>query len=194
MRSISKEHWKCIPGYSMYIASNLGNIMRLPKLADNDNKKVNGFTQGRFGVVLSPRPILHGHLQVNIVNDDGVQKMEYVHRLVAMAWLKRRKGKDIVCHKDDNPKNNNVNNLMWGTHYINSNMITNRNIPSTRGNMEENAKLVRKLFDVNKDNYYGTVRKLMDQIAEDTGLSYSYVSALIYNKKIQAKIGNTKKI
>jgi len=192
--SQQKEHWKCIPGYPKYIASNLGNIMRLPELQSNDDGRVNGFTQGRYGMILSPRPILHGHLQVNILNEDGKQKMEYVHRLVAMAWLKRKKGKEIVCHKDDNPNNNNVNNLMWGTHYINQSMITNRNSALTRGNMQKNADIVKELYKLNKDNYVGGVRKLIHEIANDLGLSYSYVCHLLYNKKTLAKLGNIIKI
>lgn len=39
-----------------------------------------------------------------------------VHRLVAKAWVcGRDKDKRFVCHKDDNPGNNNANNLEWGT-------------------------------------------------------------------------------
>lgn len=193
MRSVSNELWKCIPGYPKYIASNLGNIMRLPQLPENDNNKVNGQTRGRYGVLLSPRPILHGHLQVCVIDEDGKRKMEYVHRLVAMAFLKRRKGKEIICHKDDNPQNNNVNNLMWGTHYINANMVTNRNIPKTRGKMAQTLQLAKQLYYTNKDNYAGTTRKLLEEIAKDLGISYSYVCGLVYNKKINAKFGNFKK-
>lgn len=38
-----------------------------------------------------------------------------VHRLVAKAYIDNPEGKPIVCHKDDNPKNNHVSNLFWGT-------------------------------------------------------------------------------
>jgi hypothetical protein len=39
-----------------------------------------------------------------------------VHRLVAETFLLNPKTHPIVMHKDDNPKNNNVNNLKWGSY------------------------------------------------------------------------------
>lgn len=45
----------------------------------------------------------------------------YAHRLVAMAFLPNPKKLPQVCHEDDNPKNNNVSNLKWGTARYNVN-------------------------------------------------------------------------
>ena len=179
---MKKEIWKCIPGHPKYIASNLGNIMRLPELPVNDDSKVSGKTRGKPGLVLSPRPTLHGHLQVCLTDDNGVRKMEYVHRLVAMAFIKRRKGKEIICHIDDNPSNNNSTNLMWGTHYINSSMIKFRNLSKLRGDGDETKRLVKALYIANKKNYCGTVRKLLAEIATNLGISYSYTCQLAYSK------------
>ena len=36
-------------------------------------------------------------------------------RLVAMAWIPNPENKPFVCHKDNNPLNNNYINLYWGT-------------------------------------------------------------------------------
>ena len=38
-----------------------------------------------------------------------------VHRLVALVYLPNPKGLPYVCHKDNVPTNNSVNNLYWGT-------------------------------------------------------------------------------
>lgn len=38
-----------------------------------------------------------------------------VHRLVALAFIPNPNGYPIVCHKDNNPTNNKVENLYWGT-------------------------------------------------------------------------------
>lgn len=44
-----------------------------------------------------------------------------VHRLVAKNFVEgRTDDKKIVMHKDDNPKNNNKNNLKWGTYSENN--------------------------------------------------------------------------
>ena len=64
--------------------------MRLPELAPTPSTSVSGKTNGRCGLVLSPRPLpTQGHLQVAITNDNGKRIMEYVHRLVALAFLEK---------------------------------------------------------------------------------------------------------
>jgi hypothetical protein len=187
---MKKEQWKCIPGYPKYIASNLGNIMRLPELAPNPSAKVSGNTDGRNGLVLSPRPTPpQGHLQVNIENEYGVRKMQYVHRLVALSFIKKRPGKEIIMHKDGNPKNNNVNNLMWGNHYENSKMITFRTIPKTRSKLEETYIKVVTLYSTNRKQYAGKSQDLVTQIANDLNISTAYVFSLIYNKEYKNKYG-----
>jgi hypothetical protein len=186
---MKKEVWKCIPGYSNYIASNLGNIMSLPQLAKTPTKNVSGKTDGRFGVILSPRATPpQGHLQVHLKND-GKSKMEYVHRLVALAFLKKRKGKEIILHKDGNPKNNNVNNLMWGTHYENSQMVTFRIIPKSKSKLEETYIKALTLYKHNKEIYAGKKGDLVSKIANDMGISVPYVYSLIYNKEYKQKFG-----
>lgn len=44
-----------------------------------------------------------------------------VHRLVAKKYVPGRTlEKDVVCHKDDNPENNQTENLEWGTYSKNN--------------------------------------------------------------------------
>lgn len=38
-----------------------------------------------------------------------------VHKLVALAYIPNPENKPCVCHKDNNPLNNHVDNLYWGT-------------------------------------------------------------------------------
>lgn len=46
---------------------------------------------------------------------DGKQKIHAVHRLVAIAFLKKRDGCKEVNHKDGNKRNNHISNLSWVT-------------------------------------------------------------------------------
>jgi hypothetical protein len=66
-----------------------------------------------------------GRMTVCLVNDEGKQRRLQVHRLIAMTYLPNPNQYPIVMHKDDNPLNNQVDNLMWGTQKMNiDDMIT----------------------------------------------------------------------
>jgi len=113
----TQELWRIIPEYPKYLASNTGKIMSLPTVGKSTNNYVIQTNQ-KAGRVLKPRIIpAGGHLQVNLGH---YKKEKYIHQLVAMAWLKRKKQCNIVMHLDDNPKNNHVDNLKWGTQLENS--------------------------------------------------------------------------
>ena len=57
----------------------------------------------------------HGHLNVRLVSDNGKIKEVYIHRLVKETFEGNPKNLPIVRHLDDDPSNNHLNNLMWGT-------------------------------------------------------------------------------
>lgn len=94
----NKEVFKQINGYPSYYISNKGRIWR-------------GSTQ-RY---LKPSEKPNGYMQVNMVAANGKRKKEYVHRLVAIAFIDNPEGKTEVDHIDRNPANNNVENLRWAT-------------------------------------------------------------------------------
>jgi hypothetical protein len=180
----TKEEWKCIPDYSGYIVSDRGNIMVLPKLPKKENGygKVKGETNGRPGHLLSPRPTFHGHMQVCLTNDEGEQKMEYVHRLMATAFLKNKKGLNVILHLDDNPSNNSLSNLQWGTQKMNMNMVSDRKPATSKGKMNATWETVTTMYNNNKETYNGNKKDLLREIATNLGISYGYVTALIYSK------------
>jgi DNA repair exonuclease SbcCD nuclease subunit len=57
----------------------------------------------------------------------------YAHRLVAEAYIPNPNNYPIVMHLDDNPKNNSVENLKWGT-----------TLDNIRDCIKKNRKVVRK--------------------------------------------------
>ena len=175
---MKQELWKLIPEVEGYIVSNTGKVMVLPTLGD----KLTGKTQtsGSCGKVLKARKQFQGYWQVALTIN-GKRKYEYVHRLVAKAFLKTRRGCDIVMHKDDNPSNNHVSNLKWGTHYENSSMIKTRKKAKHRSKMETNRILVSDLIIQNMQNYKGTMVELFKEVAKDLGISYQYVISLWYH-------------
>jgi hypothetical protein len=98
-------------------------------------KQIEGF-EGYFitdtGLVLSTRRgkakvmkhwlsgPLRNYPQVDLCNGvKGEQIKKKVSQLVATAFIPNPDNKPFVCHKDDNPSNNNASNLFWGTHQDN---------------------------------------------------------------------------
>jgi len=169
-----KQKWKYIPSYEGYMVSEDGEVMTLPG-------KRNG---GTLGYVLSPRKSQMGYLQVALNNDLGERKWEYVHRLVAMAWIPKKQNQrdcKIVMHKDDNTLNNTKNNLRWGTQFQNMQGVSDRSFkPSNRLRMEASCEKVFILLDRNKD-FVGKKTELIGLIAKELGISHSYVNLIIYS-------------
>lgn len=55
-----------------------------------------------------------GHLNVRL-NRDGKTTEKYIHRLLAEEFIPNPDNLPIVRHLDDDPTNNDLNNLAWGT-------------------------------------------------------------------------------
>jgi hypothetical protein len=63
-----------------------------------------------------------GYITCSIQYSNGKRKTEYMHRLVAQAFIPNPEGKKQVAHKDDDRTNNRVDNLCWVTGEENCNM------------------------------------------------------------------------
>lgn len=96
------EEWKDIEGCVGYQISN--------------NGKIRSFHNNRHGLTAKP------HLLKTDYNSNGYERVclgadrrEFVHKLVAKAFIPNPSNYPIVRHRDDNRKNNVVENLLWGT-------------------------------------------------------------------------------
>lgn len=96
----------------LYQVSNLGNIK---SMIDNHGKHRNKILKTRT----------KGNYVVVNLSKNGKSKDYRVHRLVAYMFIPNNdKNKWQVNHKDENHKNNNINNLEWCTSEYNSNYGT----------------------------------------------------------------------
>lgn len=106
------EQWKEVAGYENdYIVSTHGHV------CSTKRGKVKPVRQATDGVSEYRRVTLNYHTC-------------YVHRLVALAFIPNPDNKPIVGHRDNNPANNHVSNLVWMTQAENiKQMYTdNRNV------------------------------------------------------------------
>ena len=97
------EVWKNIEGYEgKYMVSNLGNVKSM-------NYRGHGYEK-----ILKPKENNCGRLWVELRGTKGIKHM-LVHRLVGQAFIPNPYGLPQINHKDENPKNNAVENLEWCT-------------------------------------------------------------------------------
>lgn len=111
------EIWKDIVGYeTAYEVSNLGNVRSKPRIDSNGRR--------RRGIVLKPKQERNKYLRVHLsLDNEGAYYT--VHRLVAIAFVPKADGCNIVNHLDNDPTNNKATNLEWTTY---------------KGNMQHAAK------------------------------------------------------
>ena len=105
------EEWMDIEGYEgLYQVSNEGRVKSLQReiVYKDGRKKV--LEEKILRNILSDLGYYHVML-----SKDGVPKRYKVHRLVAKAFIPNPNNLPIINHKDENPKNNVVDNLEWCT-------------------------------------------------------------------------------
>ena len=101
------EEWRAVVGYEgAYEVSNLGGVRSLARLS----------TAGRrvHGKELYPSAAASGHLYVTLRKDGNKRKVG-THVLVLEAFVGPRPDGMDACHWNDNPADNAVHNLRWGT-------------------------------------------------------------------------------
>lgn len=141
---MKKEIWKDIKGYEdLYEVSNLGRVKSLEK--EIWNGKGYYIKKEYYKKITFCAPVPYGQLNLN---KNGKQKMHYIHRLVAQAFIPNPENKKEVNHKDGNKSNNLSENLEWVTRLENIehsiNVLGNRQ----DGRFNNNTKLNE--FDIKK--------------------------------------------
>ena len=116
--STEEEIFKDVIGYEgKYKVSNKGRVMSVQRRVD----KSDGTTQLVKEKIIKLRVNSMGYYQASFgLGKKNKRKHEFVHRLVAKSFLENKEGLLVVNHKDGNPKNNNVENLEWTTHSMNT--------------------------------------------------------------------------
>lgn len=104
--SLEGEEWRYIQeSEEKYMVSNMGRIFSRKRLRKNSNLEVGG-------CLLSPISTKKGYQVVSIIKNNKKILLK-VHRLVAIAFIPRVVGLNIINHKDGDKANNIVSNLEW---------------------------------------------------------------------------------
>ena len=108
---MAKDTWVMIDGFPFYEVSNEGHVRTIQHTIIRKNgapftvraKELLGSDNGS------------GYLRVYLYKD-GIKKREYIHRLVASAFIENPNNAPFINHKDNDPTNNAVENIEWCTH------------------------------------------------------------------------------
>lgn len=103
-----REVWKDIKGYEgLYQISNLGRVKSLSRIV-----VFRGRERLQKETILREATSRKGYSLVSL-QKEGTAKTQKVHRLVAKAFIPNQQNYPQVNHKDENKKNNCVDNLEW---------------------------------------------------------------------------------
>ena len=171
-----KEVWKDIEGVEgIYQVSNFGNVLSL-------NYKNHGYSRQ-----LVPKCNNSGRLWVELFKE-GKRKPMLIHRLVAMAFIPNPNKFEQINHKDENAKNNRVENLEWCTQKYNIQYYLDRHPGKPKVNYSSNYKK-RMSLKVNQYTREGKLIKTWEnsrQVAVEKGWSDWSVSECCRNKRKSA--------
>ena len=182
-----KYNYQPIPDYEgLYEISNKGIIKRLSRTV----RRRNGVIYTVKEKIVKTSLTQYGYLSVRL-NNTNTAKSYLLHRLVALTFIPNPHGHPNVLHADDNPLNNNLNNLRWGTQSDNmKDRVKNGYIPSlgTKEKLSRNQKTEKTI--INKKTFKGFIigpdrkRYASSRAAgEITGMSPSTIRWLVRNNR-----------
>jgi hypothetical protein len=172
------EVWKDIVGYeNFYQVSNLGRV-----------KSLKSYLITKAGVV-KPRheKIMNQSLKSNgyktiMFSVNNVQKRFYVHRLVAISFIKNLEKKSEVNHLNCIKTDNRFENLEWNTSTENKNHAMNNNL-FPKGEKSYSSKLTEKNILAIRRLYKINPNFNKRNIAKKLGVRDTTIHKIIKNKK-----------
>jgi hypothetical protein len=106
------RQWQSIPDFSDYEVSNDGFIRSIERMKVFKNGRKMRFDSKNKQLRRHPS---NGFLMTDLINNKGIRKTVYPHKIVATVFLRNDKPrkKKVVIHIDHDLENNHVSNLKW---------------------------------------------------------------------------------
>ena len=158
------EQWKDIEGFDgRYQISNLGRVKSCSRLIRVSHRGYVGYRKTQEKI-MKPCTMRNGYQYIEF-HKNGEQSREFVHRLVARAFIPNLNNLPFVNHKDENPSNNNVDNLEWCTSKYNCN-YGNRNakISKSRKGMKFTDEHIENMRKAGKQRVNDEFRQKMREV------------------------------
>lgn len=128
------EQWRPCPGFEeRYAVSDMGRVMRLPKVAGGKAKVL--------ATGANRDPSNKGYIRVGLFGPYGATTA-YLHRLVALAFVDGYEDGKEVNHINGDKTDNRASNLEWVTHEENQ-----RHASEVLGRLSAPRKAIRLLSD-----------------------------------------------
>lgn len=143
--------WKDIVGYEgFYQVSSHGQVRSLDRIVPSK-----GSVRKVKGQLLAQTTDRDGYKHLRL-RKYGLEKSFFVHRLVAIAFIRNRKPADNnqINHKDEVKNNNHYSNLEWCTAEYNVNYGT-RNKRSSKPVIAYNQKETLYFFSMTEASHHG---------------------------------------
>ena len=121
-----------------------------------------------------------GYLKVRIYYEDGTNRDQRVHRLVAQAYIPNPLNKEEVNHIDADKTNNDVSNLEWMTRAENMKHAQENKLITygfETANSCYNEEQIRKVFQLMQEGWR------YKDISKETGVGYQHIINLRNNTR-----------
>ena len=162
--------WFDIPGYKLYKISKTGLVKRIAATITDING-INHFVKSR---ILKTKTNKSGYISL-VLTENGIQKREFIHVLLAKTFIPNPNNYPIINHKDENPSNNSLDNLEWCNYSYNA----KHSIIKIKNSHEKEQRCVIRIN--NKDN---TIKKYngIREAAQDNNTNHSNIRyAILHN-------------